>query len=124
MDENTLFIFELIGGARVELTFVLKYFCFSFDFDEMLLDCSNWTVENFQKFSFKLRDPVKRTEDSIIIIVINSNKFNKIVLTGFKTFLIKYVFKPAMRNASSRFSPNAGSISNSPDKNSSVFSDI
>lgn len=37
---------------------------------------------------------------------------------------MKYVFKPAMRNDSSRFSPKAGSISNSPFMKLKVFSEM
>lgn len=45
-------------------------------------------------------------------------------LTGIRTFLMKYVFNPAIRNVSSRFSPKAGSTSNSPLKHWRVFSEI
>lgn len=46
------------------------------------------------------------------------------VLTGLSTFVIKYVFRPAFLSASSRFSPNAGSTSNSPCRKLKVFSEI
>lgn len=45
-------------------------------------------------------------------------------LTCFRTFFIKYVRKPAARNVSSRFSPYAGSTSNSPFRHCNVFSEI
>lgn len=46
------------------------------------------------------------------------------VLTGLSTFVMKNVFRPAILKASSRFSPNAGSTSNSPCRKLRVFSEM
>lgn len=48
----------------------------------------------------------------------------QLALTGFRTFAIKYVLRPAIRRASSRFSPYAGSTSNSPLRYASVLSEM
>lgn len=50
--------------------------------------------------------------------------FRKHSLTGLSTFVMKYVFRPAILKASSRFSPNAGSTSNSPLRKLMVFSEM
>jgi hypothetical protein len=51
-------------------------------------------------------------------------KGRKSTLTGLRTFVIKYVLSPAILRDSSRFSPKAGSTSNSPFKKLKVFSDM
>jgi hypothetical protein len=45
-------------------------------------------------------------------------------LTGLSTFVMKYVFRPAILRASSLFSPYAGSTSNSPCRKFNVFSEM
>lgn len=45
-------------------------------------------------------------------------------LTGFRTFPMKYVLRPAIRRASSRFSPYPRSTSNSPFRNDNVASEM
>lgn len=78
--------------------------CFSFQQGTSLM----WTFSNAPTF--------------VRIYLIH--KSNKQVLTGLRTDLMKYVFRPAILKASSRFSPNAGSTSNSPCRKLKVFSEM
>lgn len=113
-----------VGKIKIAKTFeeALESYCFPIN-KQCLSNRTNQCLKSFCE-CFSVYIEKQTLMGALFEIAVKSEAIDFGKLTGLSTFVMKYVFRPAILKLSSLFSPYAGSTSNSPCRKLKVFSEM